>query len=1088
MPLHDRERYSISRRIFLKRMAWAPVLFAPADLIVRAPLLWLPGITSEKPAAVPSPDDRLTSHYPSQSPLDEVLRLAKPGSDEYVVEGYVFEIMSLLERWSSEIKASPPGLAILKIFIDSSIQSNASVPIRETALRPGDPIEVLRREFASDTQTGAEHFLGSMKTYFSSLPHVEIADFEIYQCREISQSPLTLEAELRYDFVGKRADGMREERIGSILTRWSRTGVNGWRATHWSASAETLSRSSSTIFIDVTSQALGQVPSYKEQLLRGADHWRTVLDGAIGADVYGNNGLAVGDFDNDGLDDLYVCQAAGLPNRLYRNRGDGTFEDVTESAGVGVLDFTACALFADFENRGLQDLLVVCASGPLLFSNQGNGKYSLKRDAFHFARPPQGTFTHAAIADYDRDGRLDIYFCLYNYYQGLDQYRYPVPYFDARNGPPNYLLHIEGNGVFQDRTEAAGLNVENDRYSFACSWGDINGDGWPDLYVVNDFGRNSLYRNNRDGTFTAISCEAQVNEAGAGMSACWWDFDNDGKQDIYAAGMWVAPGMRVFEDSHFHGAEPDSIRDLYRRHMAGNSLYKNDGNGVFRNVATKVGVEMGRWSWSTDSWDFDNDGFPDLYVANGYISGAPERDASSFFWRQVVAQSPQNSSPSPDYERGWNAINELIRSDATWNGYERNVFLANNRDGTFSDVSGVTGLDFREDSRAFALADFDGDGRLEIVLKNRNAPQVRILRLAMQQIGSAIALRLRGQKSNRDAIGAAVMVEAGALRQTKYLQAGSGFLSQHTKELFFGLGKGAEQVTVSVRWPSGLTQVFENIPVDHRFEIEEGTPEFRATPFASSPAFWTTPGDLANPEVLPSVVGTWLVEPVNAPDFSLPDINGNQHDLRSLRGRIVLLNFWASSSPACLDQLLHLSRLQPDFSRRLSILTVNVDDPSSSSALQSMAAERGLTFPILPATSDLAGVYNIVFRYLFDRHQDLPLPTSFLLNEAGKIVKVYQGIVTTDQLLQDLASIPNTADARFRKALPFQGTLFQDTFQRNSFTYGVAFFQHGFLDEAVQSFQQVIAEKPDSAEAYYNLGTLYLRRNSVLEAQQNLEQ
>src|SRR6202007_322502 len=156
--------------------------------------------------------------------------------------------------------------------------------------------------------------------------------------------------------------------------------------------------------------------------------------------------------------------------------------------------------------------------------------------------------------------------------------------------------------------------------------------------------------------------------------------------------------------------------------------------------------------------DFDNDGFPDLYVANGYISGAPERDVSSFFWRRVVAQSPQNSSPSPDYERGWNAINELIRSDATWNGYERNVFLANNRDGTFSDVSGVTGLDFREDSRAFALADFDGDGRLEIVLKNRNAPQVRILRLAKQQIGSAIALRLRGQKSKTDAVGGAVMV------------------------------------------------------------------------------------------------------------------------------------------------------------------------------------------------------------------------------------------------------------------------------------------------------------------------------------------
>ncbi len=243
-------------------------------------------------------------------------------------------------------------------------------------------------------------------------------------------------------------------------------------------------------FIDVTSQALGGTESYTSQMLRGVDYWRTVLDGACGIDVYGNNGVAAGDFDNDGFDDFYVCQPAGLPNRLYRNRGDGTFEDVTEKAGVGVLDNTACALFADFENKGLQDLLVVCGSGPLLFLNQGNGTFSLKRDAFKFASPPQGTFTHAAIADYDRDGRLDIYFCTYMYYLGLDQYHYPVPYFDARNGPPNCLLHNEGNGTFVERTEAAGLNEDNDRYSFACAWGDSNSNGLPDLCVANDFGQH----------------------------------------------------------------------------------------------------------------------------------------------------------------------------------------------------------------------------------------------------------------------------------------------------------------------------------------------------------------------------------------------------------------------------------------------------------------------------------------------------------------------------------------------------------------------------------------------------------------------
>jgi tetratricopeptide (TPR) repeat protein len=1114
-PRDDRQRdriekdRAVSRRIFLKQMRWAPVLFLPAPVTNPFLVSGLQRSTVAQASRFSSadipPGVPLTPHYPANSPLDTVLRLAAPGSDEYITEGYAFELMGLLDEWSQQLKAEPPATAILGKFVDSSIHATALTPIHEFQLRPGDRIEVLRREFSSVLLPGRERFLAEIKNYLASLQHVETADFEIYACTHASDSPLTLEVKIRYDFVGTRNEQtrekqVREERIGSWLTQWSRNESGMWRVLRWSAAGETVSRATGQIFVDITSQSLGQTNSYKEQLLRGADYWRTVLDGAVGVDVYGNNGLAVGDFDNDGLDDLYVCQPAGLPNRLYRNRGDGTFEDVTEKSGVGVLDFTACALFADFDNRGLQDLLVVCATGPLLFRSDGNGKFSLKPDAFQFARPPQGAFTHAAAADYDRDGRLDIYFCLYSYYQGLDQYRYPAPYFDARNGPPNYLFHNDGNGVFEDRTEAAGLNVENDRYTFACSWGDSNADGWPDLYVVNDFGRNNLYRNNGEGTFAAVSSESKVDEAGAGMSACWLDFDNDGKQDIYAAGMWVAAGMRVFEDSHFHGGEPENIRFLYRRHMTGNSLYRNQGDGRFQNVAVHAGVDMGRWSWSTDAWDFDHDGYPDLYVANGYISGIERRDVSSFFWRQVVAKSPQDSSPSPSYELGWSAINELIRSDSTWNGLERNVFFANNRDGTFSDVSGVVGLDFRDDSRAFALADFDGDGRLEVVLKNRNAPQIRILRLAMEGIGNSISFRLRGHKSNRDAIGAAVTVDAGVLRQTKYLQAGSGFLSQHTKELFFGVGKNRETVKATVRWPSGLTQTFEALPVNHRVEIEEGAPDFRAKPSAASPMSWAELGDpnavrlgaSGSREVLPQSVGTWLIEPVSAPDFSLPDLAGNLRDLRSFRGNFVLLNFCTIESPACREQLLRFRKSRPALeSHGLRIVAINVDNSSgpdsSGSTVQSFATKEGLKFPVLLATNDVVGIYNIVYRFLFDRHQDLSLPTSFLIDEAGNIVKVYRAAFAPEQLLQDLSSAPKTSADRARKALPFPGTLHQGAFQRNAFTYGVAFFQHGFLDQAAQSFQQVIAAKPDDADAYYNLGTLYLRRNSLPEAQQEAQ-
>ena len=1078
-----------SRRTFLKQISWAPVLFVPAP--IRSSFLALgsrPNHASPPPQ-FPSPDIHFIPHYPDRSPLDSLLSLATPGTDEYVIEGYASQLMSLLEQWSDALRTNPANIAAVQNFVSPSLQWNPLHAVRHTSIRSGGEVEVLRREFDSTLFTGSDRFFQEFKQYFSTFRQVETADFEIYECRQTNPSPLTLEASIRYELVAVTGDDARESRIGSWRTQWARNESGHWQILRWNAAAETVTRTSARLFVEITSQALDGNRSYKEQLLHGSDYWRTILDGAIGVDVYGNNGVAVGDYDNDGRDDIYVCQPAGLPNRLYRNRGDGTFEDATEEAGVGVLDFSGCALFADFENRGLQDLLVVCSTGPLLFVNDGKGKFSPKKNAFAFARPPQGSFTHAAIADYDRDGRLDIYFCLYSYYQGLDQYRYPVPYFDARNGPANYLFRNAGNWTFEDHTQAAGLNVENDRYSFACCWGDSNGNGWPDLYVVNDFGRNVLYRNNADGTFTAVSGAARVNEAGAGMSACWLDFNNDGTQDIYAAGMWVAAGMRVFADQHFHPGEAESIRSLYRRHMAGNSLYRNQGDGTYQNCAPTAGVEMGRWSWASDAWDFDHDGYPDLYVANGYISGLDRlKDVSSFFWRQVVAKSPQDANPSPDYERGWGAINELIRSDATWNGNERNVFFTNNRDGTFSDISAVAGLDLRDDSRSFALADLDGDGRIELILKNRTAPQLRIFRNNMNKVGNCVVLRLRGEKSSKDAIGAAATLTAGSLRQTRYVQAGSAFLSQHTKELFFGLGTHSGGVKASIRWPSGLTQEFANLPVNTRIEIREGIAEINAKPFPASPASWSHPIEPAPGETLPESWGTWLVEPLPAPEFSLPDVKGTICELNSLRGKSVLLNFWRTGSAACREQLRSLSKSHDVLrSHGVEVLALNFDDLQDPQAVKASLSEDGIPFRLLLATPEIAGIFNIVYRYLFDRHRDLSFPTSLLLDGSASIIKIYQGMLDPKLLAHDAVSLPAHSSERLAKALPFPGTLLQGDFQRNTLSYGVALFQHGYLHQAEQAFHQVIAAKPEEVEAYYNLGTLYLRQKAQQPAKENLE-
>jgi tetratricopeptide (TPR) repeat protein/peroxiredoxin len=1088
MPYPQNKLRPISRRAILKGIASAPLLMRAAPFLgLGFPHGSSPAITGPDPG-LPFADVRLIPHYPSASPLADVMRLVAPGSDDYLTEKYAFEIEAILNKWGADLKASPRNQPTLASYLSASIQGCSLAPVRQSTIRSEFGIEVVKHSFPPDLVMGRDRFLATINMWLAEFTRIETTEFEIYGIRATVEAPLTVQLEIRYDLVGYRTKEQREERTGSWRTEWFRDESQAWKAAKWEAGQETLCRANTPVFVDVTSRALDGVESYRSQLLHGADHWRTTLDGAIGTDVYCNNGVAAGDYDNDGFDDLYICQPAGLPNRLYRNRGDGTFEDVTEKSGVGVLDSTSCALFADFENRGRQDLLVVCGTGPLLFRNQGDGTFALKHDAFQFAAPPQGSFTHAAIADYDRDGRLDIYFCTYMYYLGLDQYHYPIPYYDARNGPPNCLFHNEGNGTFVETTERAGLNTDNDRYSFACAWGDSNNNGLPDLFIANDFGSSQLYRNKGDGTFTVVSREAHVESVGAGMSCCWADYDNDGHQDIYVPSMWEAAGQRVSGQKWFHEKAPENIRELYQRHARGNALYRNSGDGTFKNVGHDAGVEMGRWSWCSDFWDFDHDGFQDLYVSNGYLSGPERNDLASFFWRQVVAKSSEDATPSLAYERGWNAINELVRSDSTWHGYARNVMFVNNRDGTFTEASGTVALDFLEDSRSFALADLDHDGRLEVILKNRNAPQLRILHNAMTDIGGSISFRLRGKKSNRDAIGTSITLEAGATRQVRYLQAGSGFLAQHSKEIFFGVGKHQGTVRATVRWPSGLVQTLDSLPVGHRIEVEEGS-TFQATAFAKVPLVSTPPPSIPEAQEWPAEVQTWLIEPLRAPEFSLPDLDGNVQKLGSLRDSCVLLTFWSTIAPRSLDQLKDFHRYSSSLgASRLHILAINVDQADGIPAARTFASQQRLSFPVVLASDEVAGIYNILYRHLHDRRRDMPIPISFLVDGEGMIVKTYEGIAVPERLLADVKSVPANPEARMRAALPFPGRLVQTSFQRNDFTYGVAMYQHGYFQQAAVSFEQVIAAKPDNADAYYNLGTLNLRMKNYDQARQNLEQ
>jgi tetratricopeptide (TPR) repeat protein len=1058
---------------------------------------------SLSPAERPTGEGGFQLHpqYRSNRPIDAILGQVETGHDDFITEKYSEQIATIFATWTASLLESTRGVDAFAKVLTADFAGTSLRPIESKIVRSDHVLEVRRQRFSPQAGLASEVFVRELSSWLSSFSKILNAEFQITSIVAIpdanaeSAQPRSVQTMVRYEIVGTGADIHREQRIGNWDLEWRGTGAGEFHLRRWQALDETLARARAPVYADVTTGALGGNPSYSAQLLHGTDYWRTVLDGACGIDVYGHNGISVADIDNDGFDDLYICQPAGLPNRLYRNRGDGTFEDITEASGLGVLENAACALFADFSNRGRQDVIVVCAGGPLLFLNDGSGKFRQRPDAFHFANAPQGTFTGAAVADYDRDGWLDIYFCLYSYYQGTGQYKYPSPYHDAENGPPNFLMRNQRDGTFRDVTSESGLNQNNTRYSFCCSWSDYNRDGWPDLCVVNDFGRKNLYRNKGDGTFTDVAVQAGVEDVGAGMSACWLDYDNDSADDLYIANMWTSAGERISTQDIFKKDSSKDVRALYQKHAMGNSLFRNRGT-LFEDVTRLSGSGVGRWAWSSDALDFDHDGFADLYVTNGMVSGPSKSDLNSFFWRQVVARSPDDARASKDYEQGWNAINELIRSDGTWSGRERNIFYANNRDGTFSDVSGAIGLDFPEDGRAFSLADLDHDGRLELFLKNRNAPQLRIEKNVIQDLPPSISFRLQGTKSNRDAIGAAVTIKTEIRSQTRTLQAGSGFLSQHSKDLFFGLGEMKGLIRATIRWPSGLVQELHNLPANHRISVQEGLESFRAEPFFSveAPSTARESTSRAECEASPESVETWLLAPISAPEFSLIDMSAKTYTLSAFRGKPVLMNLSTIQADSSRKDLQALQKIHERWKAQgVQLLALNIDaagpqnDRAQVGAVRAFVREHQVSFPTLLASEDVIAIYNLLYRQIFDRHRDLILPTSFLIDSEGKVVKVYQGPIDTQRVEQDFQRIPTSDAERLARALPFPSTKFTLEFARNYLSMGALFFQRGYLDQAEVAFQQASRDDPSSAEALYGVGSVYLNQNKNAAARETFE-
>jgi hypothetical protein len=426
--------------------------------------------------------------------------------------------------------------------------------------------------------------------------------------------------DVRLEIDGASPSGSRMSQIAELTCQW--TGdqtplLRTWKIKRFEEIQ--LLASSPTPFLDHAVGLMKHEKTYSDQLALGADYWYGNFDVAFGVQQ-GNQGISICDINSDGREDLFVCQPAGLPSRMYLQQEDGGLKDVTEKSGLNWLDDARSALFVDLDGDGDEDLALGLGYSLTIHENDGQGRFRLRVEIDMYSWPAS-----LATADYDNDGDLDLYFCGYtprNDVEPGDLFANPVPYQDANNGARNFFIENLGSFDFADITAKCGLSENNRRFSFAASWEDYDQDGDQDLYVANDFGRNNLYRNDllEDGSrrFVDVAAEAGVEDVAAGMSVSWGDCNRDGLPDLYISNMFSSAGGRIAFQRQFQNASKEEIRAQLQRHARGNTLYQNRGDGTFADVSVESGVTMGRWAWASHFVDLNNDAWEDLVVTNGF--------------------------------------------------------------------------------------------------------------------------------------------------------------------------------------------------------------------------------------------------------------------------------------------------------------------------------------------------------------------------------------------------------------------------------------------------------------------------------------
>jgi enediyne biosynthesis protein E4 len=557
--------------------------------------------------------------------------------------------------------------------------------------------------------------------------------------------------------------------------------------------------------------------------------------------VYNGAGVAVGDIDNDGLADLFFTGNT-VSSRLYLNKGDMRFEDITGRAGVHTDRWAGGASMVDINDDGYLDIYVSvygpewlppAARANLLFVNNGDRTFTDAAEQYGIA--DTGFSTHSAFLDYDRDGDLDL-FVLNNspvdFARGEAE-RHPLGVPSHSPGTYDQLYRNNGDNTFTNVSAQAGI-VSTVGFGLGVAVGDLNRDGWPDIYVSNDDTPNDvLYVNNGDGTFTDRAGAWIKHASFAGMGVDVADFNNDGWPDILQSDMMppALPARKRMSGAMTYGALTDFRRKGFRDDYQVNTLQLSSGitpqgDVIFSDIARMAGVAYTDWSWTSLFGDYDNDGFKDILITNGYPKAANDFD----YQVAMYAEKRRGGDPKAAQRRGLEILRRL-------HGYHvPNYVFRNAGDLTFVDRTRAWGMEQPSYSYGAAHADLDNDGRLDVVVSNIDAPAFVYRNVGPDDDAHHfLRVTLEGQSPNRGGIGAEVTLTAGGQKQVVYHTPYRGYMSSMEPRVHFGLGGARRVDSLEVVWPDGRYQLLTNLDVDRMVVVRQSEASRAPPPGALPP-------------------------------------------------------------------------------------------------------------------------------------------------------------------------------------------------------------------------------------------------------------